>query len=163
MPRSVSDNQMARSELLSPDKGILPMTPGTRAGRLLYPSLRSHRWLTSGVVAGLIVGAGGVMYPTAATPLPAHSVAIGLRLADSDGTMSGKAAWNERLTSRELAAGAKYEMVATGLRGFRATIPAWVEEAAKATGHTAVISWAMGYAPGIVVGRLDSTLRAKAV
>src|SRR3990172_3826925 len=105
MPRAVSDNQMARSELLNPDKGILPMTPGTRAGRLLYPSLRSHRWLTSGVVAGLIVGAGGVMYPTAATPLPAHSVAIGLRLADSDGTMSGKAAWNERLTSRELAAG----------------------------------------------------------
>ena len=98
----------------------------------------------------------------AATP-PAHSVTIGIHIPDDfNGTAAGKAIWSGQLTSRELSVGSQISLVATGLRSFTRPFPTWEDDLAKSTGHTPLVNWAMGYEPGIVAGRLDSTIRAQA-
>lgn len=85
-------------------------------------------------------------------------------LHESNFTFNGTAANNfkEEVSSRELTAGRRMDLLATTLYGFDGSFPGPREDWIIRSGHTPLINWAISYTPSIESGLKDAVLTARA-
>lgn len=134
----------------------VPQTSGGVATATQHHVRRRIRLIT--LLATLMVGS---LVVVPAATVAAGPREMGIHVPDADATAVGQGTFKEHLSSREVFAGRRLDIVSTFRYGFGAAFPDWREEWIRSTGHQVMINWGIGYTPAIEAGRKDAVFAAR--